>query len=94
MMYSFGGHPVEIEGLGDTAMLHCKGVSGKLSEIEEYLEQTKYPSNIYPFGDKCRIETEGDMVRIACLRETRNKLAAMVADYRQSTDVDNYTNLF
>jgi hypothetical protein len=89
MVYSFGGHPVKIEGEGDSAILYCKGINGRLSEIEDYLNQTRYPSNHYPFGEKCLIEQEGEMIRIACLKDTRNKVAAMIADYRKSTEVDN-----
>ena len=81
--YTFGGYPIEVEVIGDDAILTCKGVIGKLSEIEAFLKKSNYPSNIYPFGDKCLIEAEdNDYVRIACLRESRAATKKMVEDCR------------
>jgi hypothetical protein len=78
----FGGYPVDIEVRGDDAILTCKGVTGKLSQLEAYMQKKNYPSNYYPFGDNCHIEEEGKFIRIACLKESRSMINRLVSQLR------------
>jgi hypothetical protein len=65
---TFGGYPIEYKFIDDEIYIVCKGVEGKLSDIEKYL---KDKSHIRHYFGKSKIRSwNRGMIKIDCLEET------------------------
>ena len=87
--YTFNGYPLTITIVDDDAIITCKGVTGKYSEIEKYLrhKRTRQVTDCY-FG-KSLIVTNGRKVTIDCLEDTTKNLKFL---YKQVNRIINEHN--
>lgn len=69
---TFGGHPVEFKVIDDEVYITCKGVTGTLTQVENFLKQR---GTNHKFGkSKIRFWRNG-MVKIDCLEDTKTKIS-------------------
>ena len=74
---TFGGYPVLILEESGVTLVSCKGVTGTLGQLEDWLHNHKKMGIIkwyFSYADKrSEIVVDGERVKIACLEEDYNE---------------------
>jgi len=83
---TFGGHPVEFEVKENEVFITCKGVTGTLTQVNNFL---KGRGQNHKFG-QCKIRFWKDRkIRIDCLEDTKVQMKHLQAYAKQLKDGNN-----
>jgi len=79
----FGGYPITLELIGEEVIIHCKNVTGTLSQIEGFLNDKTWKRHY--FGD-CKIRRwRNNEIKIDCLKDSEEnflKLYKQIKKYK------------
>ena len=66
---SFGGYPIILERKDDEILIHCKNITGTLSQIEGFINEQSWKRHY--FG-QCKIRNwRNGEIKIDCLKDTK-----------------------
>lgn len=68
---TFGGYPIELEWVDNEVLIHCKGLTGTLTQVEGFIKEKNGKRH---FFDKSKIRKwRNHEIKIDCLQDSKEQ---------------------